>query len=115
MLTQTIQQTDIQFKIGYWMLLLLAVATTVNSFVRMFLEPFPEFVIGWIAAGLFSTVIILIPFRKGERWAWYATWIFVALLAGVFILGAEVGVFYLAAAVMVASGLLLTRASIFQK
>lgn len=114
MSAQTIQQTDIQFKIGYWTLLLLAVATTINSFVRIFLEPDPEFVIGWVAAGLFSTVILLIPFRKGERWAWYATWIFVALLAGVFILGAEVGVFYLAAAVIVALGLFLTRTPIFQ-
>lgn len=109
MSTGTIQQADIQFKIGYWTLLLLSVATTINSFARIFLEPVPEFVIGWVAAGLFTTVILLIPFRKGERWAWQTTWIFVALLTGVFILGAEVGAFYLAAAVIVALSLLLTR------
>ena len=110
MTTQPIPQTDIQFKIGLWTLVLLSVATTINSFVRIFLEPIPEFVIGWVAASLFSTLILLIPFRKGERWAWYATWIFVALLGGVFSLGAEVGIFYLAAAIIVSLGLLLTRA-----
>ena len=114
MSARTIQQADMQFKIGYWTVLLLSVATTINSAVRVFLEPVPEFVIGWVAAGLFSTIILLIPFRQGERWAWHATWIFVALLAGVSLWGAAVGVYYLGAAVIVALGLFLTRSAFFQ-
>ena len=104
----------IQLRIGYWILVLLAVSSGINSFVRIFLEPFPEFVVGWVAASLFATIVLLIPFRKGERWAWYASWIFAALLASVSLLGAHVGVYYLAAAAVVALSLLLTRPVFFR-
>lgn len=112
--TQSLPQLNVQFKIGYWVLVLLAVSMTVNSFVRAFLEPNPVWVAGWVAAGLFATVVLLVPFRKGERWAWHATWIFAALLAIVIVLGEEVGIYYLPAAVIVALCLLLTRPAFFQ-
>lgn len=114
MSTQSLTRLNIQFKIGYWILVLLAVSATVNSFVRAFIEPYPVWVAGWVAASLFATVVLLIPFRKGERWAWYATWIFATLLAIVFVLGEEVGIYYLPAAVIVALCLLLTRPAFFQ-
>jgi len=104
----------IQVRIGYWILVLLAASSGINSFVRIFLEPFPEFVVGWVAASLFAAIVLLIPFRKGERWAWYASWIFGALLASVSLWGAQVGVYYLAAAAVVALCLLLTHPIFFQ-
>lgn len=111
---QSLPQLNVQFRIAYWILVLLAVSATINSFVRSFLEPYPVWVAGWVAAGLFASVVLLIPFRKGERWAWYATWIFAALLAMVFVLGEAVGIYYLPAAVIVAICLLLTRSAFYQ-
>jgi hypothetical protein len=110
---QSVNQTELKYRIAYWILVLLAVSTTVNSFVRAFLEPYPVWVAGCVAASLFAIVVLLIPFRKGEPWAWYAAWIFAALLAIVFVLGEEVGIYYLSAAVIVALCLLLTRPAFF--
>ena len=113
MATNTFIQTELKFRIAYWILVLLAASATINSFVRAFLEPYPVWVAGWVAASLYATVVLLIPFRNGERWAWYATWIFAALLAIVFVLGEVVGIYYLPMAGIVAFCLLLTRPALF--
>lgn len=114
MSTQSLKQTEFQYKIGYWILQLLSIATAINSLVRLFLEPVPEFVVGWVAAGLFAAVVLFIPFRKGEPWAWYVTWILPVLLASVFIVGAQVGIYYLVMAIVAVFALLLTRSLFFQ-
>ena len=31
--------------------------------------------ITWVAFGLLSAVISVVPYRRGDRWAWYALWL----------------------------------------
>lgn len=114
MATQAIDHMGLRFRIAWALLVTLSIATAINSLVRLFLEPTPEFVAGWVATAMLSAVLLLIPFRKRERWAWFSAWIFVALLASVFVLGSHVGLYYLGAGVIGALCLLLTFPAFFQ-
>src|SRR5215207_10164727 len=31
--------------------------------------------ITWVGFSIFALVLILVPFRKGERWAWWTRWV----------------------------------------
>ncbi|MDQ6694182.1 MAG: hypothetical protein M3014_07140 [Chloroflexota bacterium] len=33
--------------------------------------------------GILSALVCLVPFRRGERWAWYAQWVFPFLMAAI--------------------------------
>jgi hypothetical protein len=33
--------------------------------------------------GLLAAVVSVIPYRRGERWAWYALWLFPVTIGGV--------------------------------
>jgi hypothetical protein len=55
------------------------------------------------------------PFRRGEKWAWYISWILVIGFASTIFFSSTIGVWYLAAAGVMALGLLLTRPAFFQK
>jgi hypothetical protein len=71
--------------------------------------------IGWAAYNLYSTVVLYIPFRRAEQWAWYTTWILVIGFASLIFFDATIGVWYLGAAGVMALALLLTRSAFFQK
>ncbi len=32
--------------------------------------------VAYIGMGLFGTLIAVIPFRRGERWAWFSLWVY---------------------------------------
>jgi hypothetical protein len=42
-------------------------------------------ILGFLGAGfgLLAAVVSIIPYRLGERWAWYALWLFPATIGGV--------------------------------
>jgi len=70
--------------------------------------------IGWVAFPLYAAVVLYLPFRRGEKWAWYASWILVLGFAGV-IFNPTYGVYYFGVAMVMALALLLTRPAFFQK
>jgi hypothetical protein len=45
-----------------------------------------------VVMGALALVVVLIPFRRGERWAWWAMWSLPAWAAGVFLLNVAYGV-----------------------
>lgn len=111
MTEQINHQWDLRVRIAWIILVGLSILTALNSLVLMFFESEPIFVAGWVAASLFFAIVLLIPFRKGERWAWFSAWIFAALLASVIIFNFQVGVYYLVVTAIVALCLLLTRSA----
>lgn len=120
MSTQVLGKFDARFQIAWWVMVVLSAGSAVNSFVRIFLESVPEFVVGWVAFSLLSSIILLIPFRNGERWAWYSSWILALGFASVAVVTTEywfwqVGIYYLIAGGIVALCLLATRQPFFQK
>jgi hypothetical protein len=120
MATQSAQSFDSRTRIAWIVMVVLAAGSTVNSFVRVFWESAPEPVVGWVGFSLLATVILLIPFLRGERWAWYSTWILALGFASVAVVTAgprfgRVGIGYLGGGAIVALCLLVTRRMFFHE
>jgi hypothetical protein len=120
MSAQILNNTNSRFRIAWLIMVVLSAASAVNSFVLIFLESAPEFVVGWVAFNLFSTIVLLIPFRRGERWAWYSMWILALGFASVAVVTTtywfwRVGIYYLIAGGVVALCLLATRQPFFRE
>ncbi len=101
-------------KIGWWILMGIALLAIVNHFALIIVIPGEEVLfIGWTAASIYAAVVLFIPYRQGHRWAWYSTWIFVFTFASLILFDAELGMLYLTAAGLMAVGQLLTRSVFF--
>src|SRR6266540_4004642 len=64
-----------RFKTGRIILLVAAALMTLNHFGLIFVLGEPVLFMGFAAFNLYALVVIAIPFRRHEKWAWYATWI----------------------------------------
>jgi hypothetical protein len=65
---------NIRFKIGWIILLIAAGLMTLNHVVLFFAEDEPVLFAGFAAFTAYALVLIALPFRRRERWAWFATW-----------------------------------------
>jgi hypothetical protein len=71
----TIPAQNTRFKIGWILLLVSATLMALMHFSLIFILNDPSL---FIIAGffnLYALLVILIPFRRGEKWAWAATWL----------------------------------------
>ena len=117
MSTQTNAIDSAAFNIGWIVLLILSALATLWLIILMFtiVEEAPLFM-GWAAFSLYTSLILYIPFRRGEKWAWFSTWIQVIVFASAIFFGTpEVTMKYLVAAGLMALCLLLTGPSFFRK
>ena len=67
--------------------------------------------LGWdelLAAG-----ILLIPYRRRERWAWFLVWALIVPYVSVILFNQDVGPIYLGEAALMALGQLLTYRTVF--
>ena len=64
-----------RFKTGWIILLVAAALMTLNHLSLMFIIGDPVLFMGYAAFNLYALLVIAIPFRRCEKWAWYATWI----------------------------------------
>jgi hypothetical protein len=104
------------FRIGWWTLFVATVLAVVNHAVLIFSIPREAVLfVGWTGLSLLAAILLYIPYRSGEPWAWYSMWIFIACFAVLLPLGADIGLYYLVAAGVMAVGQLLTRHSIFAR
>lgn len=116
MTTQTGVTRSTTFKIGWIALLVISGLAALNHIILgLAMMNEATLFIGWAAFNLYSTIVLYIPFRLGERWAWYTTWILVVGFASTILFSAAIGVYYLGAAILMAVSLLLTRSAFFQK
>jgi hypothetical protein len=116
MSTQTLAARSTKFKIGWITLLVISALAALNHLILTFvMMDEATLFIGWAAFNLYSTFVLYIPFRRGEKWAWFTSWILVIGFAVTIFFNAQVGSFYLGAAVLMAVALLLTRPAFFQK
>jgi hypothetical protein len=101
------------FKVGWIVLVLSAALMTLNHLVLIFYLDTPILFLGWAAFNLYSLLVIGIPFRRLEKWAWYATWILpVGLAAGGFT-APDIALFYYAVGAACAVGLLAAMRNFF--
>jgi hypothetical protein len=64
-----------RFHIGRIILLVAAALMTLNHTVLFFALDNPVLFLGYAAFNLYALIVIAIPFRRYEKWAWYAAWI----------------------------------------
>ena len=103
-------------RVGWWILFGISALAVLNHAVLIFVIPGEEVLfIGWTAFSLYSALVLYIPYRQGEKWAWYSTWILVVAFAAMILFDAEIGIFYLVAAGLMALAQLLTRETFFPK
>ena len=117
MTTQTLTIRSVTFTIGWIALLSMSAVATLSHLILAFvmLDLAINF-LGWAAFTLYSTIVLYIPFRRGEKWAWYTTWILVIGFAAPILFSQEsFTVWYLGGAGVMAVSLLLTRPAFFQE
>src|SRR5215208_6254935 len=104
-----------RFKTGRIILLIAAALMTLNHAVLVFVLDQPVLFLGYTAFTLYALVVIAIPFRRCEKWAWYATWILPIGLAGAAVSAADptITFFYYGVAAACVLGLLLTMRKFF--
>jgi hypothetical protein len=116
MSTQTMAAPSTTFKIGWIALLVISGLAALNHIILTFVVMNEATLfIGWAAFNLYSTLVLYIPFRRGEKWAWYTSWILVLGFAIAIFFNTQIGIFYLGAPVLMAVALLLTRPAFFRK
>ncbi len=104
-----------RFKSGWIIVLVTTALFTLGHLGLMFFLNNPTLFAGFAAFNLYALVVILIPFRRGEKWAWLTTWILpIGLGVPAFIAGnGSIAVSYSAAAAACVLGLLLTMRDFF--
>ena len=114
MSTKTIPAVNTTFKIGWIGLLVITALATANHIILpIVLMDEAVLFIGWAAYNLYALLVLAIPFRRGERWAWYTSWLLVIGFASLIFFDTEIGPYYIGAAVLMAVGLLLTYKRFF--
>jgi hypothetical protein len=104
-----------RFTIGRLMLVAAAGLMTANHIGLMVVLDDPALFLGYAAFNLYASVVIAIPFRRREQWAWYTTWLLPIGLAGAAVLANDPNIapFYYAVAAVCVVGLLLTMRDVF--
>ena len=70
--------------------------------------------ISWVGFEILALVLILVPFRRGERWAWRTLWLLPVLWLCLFVLSPDL-IGLLVLALVSVTGLLLSRRRFFPK
>ena len=108
------QRQSSTFKLGWGLLLFLAVGTMLGHLGLLLFDPgFEVGFIGWATFELLLAAIVAIPYRRGERWAWTVVWAVVIPYGLVMFFNPEIGPYYLGMAVLTAIGQALTYSAFF--
>ena len=117
MTTQTVATRNTAFQIGWVALLVISALAAVWHTIAVFIMmDEATLFLGWAAFNLYSTIVLYLPFRRGQTWAWYTSWLLVIGFAAPILFSQEsFTVYYLGAAVVMAFSLLLTRSAFFSE
>jgi hypothetical protein len=115
MLATTISVPNTRFKFGWVALLISAALMTLTHFSLIFILDEPDLFTGFAFFNLYALLVILIPFRRGEKWAWVTTWLLPIGLALPAALDPDIMIFYFAVAALCVLGLLLSMQPFFAK
>ncbi|MCL4562997.1 MAG: hypothetical protein M1281_20585 [Chloroflexi bacterium] len=113
MSTKTALAQSSLFKIGWLILVVLAALMALNHFALIFFLDEPVLFTGFAVFNLYALVVILLPFRQGEKWAWLITWLLPIGLALPAATDPNIATFYFGVAAFCMLGLLLTMQMFF--
>lgn len=100
-------------RFGWGILLFLAIGNALGHVVIYFFAGPDPILLAWIAMNALAAAILLVPYRRGEKWAWYAIWGLVIAYGGLPIFSGVANVIYLGETVMMSLGQLLTYSTFF--
>lgn len=103
----------VRFKVGLIILLVAAGLLTLLHLLLMVSLDEPILFSGYTAFNLYALLVIALPLRRHERWAWYLTWVLPLGLAIPASLDRDIAPLYYAVAAVCVVGLLLSRRSVF--
>ena len=96
------------FTVGWVILVVAAGLMTLNHLLLAVFDPAEvTLFLGWTLFCVYALVVIAIPLRRRQRWAWYATWLLPVGLVAAAISAPDVAVFYYVVAAVSVVGLLL--------
>ena len=102
------------FRIGWLVLTSLSVLSALSYVVLIFVVPdLVDSFVAWATFSLYSVVVLLMPYRRGERWAWYLTWALPIPSVVLSLNNPDAAPFYLPAVGLMVIGQLLTRSAFF--
>jgi len=102
------------FRYGWTIILLISLLGVVSQLVLIFVEPgLVDSFVAWATFMLYSVFVLLIPYRRGERWAWTVTWALVLPLAVLGLNNPDALPYFWSAAGLVTIGQFLTRSAFF--
>lgn len=104
------------YKLGWLVLFGLSVLSVFSYIALIFVVPaMVDSFIAWATFSLYSVVVLLIPYRHGERWAWYLTWALPIPSAVLSLNNPDAAPYYLTAVGLMVIGQLLTRGAFFTR
>ena len=115
--TDTNLTQNFRFKIGWIILLGFASLMSVGHFGMIFFQGGDEttLFVGLTVFNIYAFLVVYVPFRRGERWAWVATWLLPIGLALLAFFVPAIAIYYYAIAAVCVLGLLLTMRDFFSK
>ena len=102
-------------KTGWIILLVLSALMVLGHFSMIFFQGGDEttLFIGLTVFNLYAFIVIFIPFPRGEKWAWVATWTLPALALLIGVTNPSLAIYYYGVAAVCVLGLLLTMRDFF--
>ncbi len=113
MTTSTFPALTARFKIAWIIILTSAALATISYLVMIFVDKGAAFFTPYTAFNLYGFLVLLIPFRRGQKWAWWSTWILPTSMALTGLYIPEFAPYYFGGAAVFAVGLLLTIKDFF--
>ena len=110
------ERRSLAFKIGWGILLFFTIGNVLGHIGLSIFESQPSTVfVAWAGMNFLAAGILLIPYRRRERWAWYLIWALIVPYALVILFNQDVGLIYLGEAALMALGQLLTYRTVFAR
>jgi hypothetical protein len=112
----TIPRQSTASMVGWLVLLGISVLSVVSYVVLIFVVPdLVDSFIAWATFSLYSVAVLLIPYRRGERWSWYLTWALPVPSVVLSVNNSDAAPYYLTAVGLMVIGQILTRSAFFPK
>jgi hypothetical protein len=101
-------------KIGWGILLFVTISNVVGHIGLLLFDNLDTIFVAWATMNLLAAMILFTPYRRGERWAWYAIWVLIIPFATIIFFNAQIGPIYLGEAALLVVGQLLNYRSFAQ-
>ena len=102
-----------RFRIGWWAIAVLTTLFALNHLVGVWAFASSDdeqmMFVAFAALQVLSLVVLAVPYRRLERWAWWALWIQIAAMAVTLVVfQSTLGVLYAVVAALMATGQFVT-------